>query len=179
MGTEDERLKEIEIAQVQLQKDFSILVSKQTETFNSQIQLDKTMSSVLAKLDARFDEVIQLEKTIRHFDDTIKDLSLKFERSPIEHSRLVAHETDKIWDNIRKQDSKFNDFKDRSHEAHTNLAVRIKAEIMTTAKNHINLLYACILIGSVMVGAFYIDIKDDIKTNHTLISDHDNKDKKK
>ena len=169
---EEERIIALEMYQVQLQKDFSILVNKQTEMFNQQIQLDKTMTSVLVKSDARFDELIQLEKTIRHFDDSIKELTIKFERSPVEHNRVVTSATEKLWEALREQELRFQDFKMESHNTHTNLAATIKKELMTTAKNHISLLYACVVLGALMVGAFYVDIKSDIKDNTDHIDDH-------
>ena len=169
---EEIRIRTLENSQGQLQKDFSIMVNKQTEIFNQQIQLDKSMTSILAKSDARFDDLIQLEKTIRHFDDSIKELSLKFERSPIEHNRVVTSATEKLWEALREQELRFQDFKMESHNVHTNLAETVKKDLMSTAKNHINLLYACVLVIFVMVGAFYVDIKSDIKDNKDHIDDH-------
>jgi len=168
----EERIKALEIAQVQFQKDLSSLVVKQTEIFNQQIQLDKTIVSVLAKLDARLEEEIQFTQTLRNLDNSVKSLSLKFERSPLEHNRVVTSATEKLWESLREHELRFQDFKMESHDVHTNLSKTIKTELIGTAKNHIKVLYSCIVLVSLMVSAFYIDMKKDINENSEHLSIH-------
>lgn len=168
----DARIIALEVAQTQTQKDLSSLATKQTEMFNQQIQLDKTMSSILIKLDSRFDYEEQLEKTIRHLDDTVNILNLKFERSPIEHNRVITNATDKLWDSIRNQETKFQSFKEKANLEHINIAKNVKLEIKTESANKIKIFSVLFLIIASLVSAFYYDMRSDIKTNTNHIDDH-------
>jgi len=168
----DERIKALEVAQVQLQKDLSHLAVKQTEIFNQQIQLDKTMSSILAKLDAKLDEENQLTLTIRHLDDSVKALGLKLEGMPIEHNRAIILATDRIWDSMRKQDIKLQDFKDKAHVEHDKMEERVKKELFGTAKTYVIGIVTVLGICGVLIGVMYFNMKEDINTNSIHIGDH-------
>lgn len=168
----EERIKALEITQVQFQKDLSQLVTKQTEIFNQQIMLDKTMSAVLAKLDARFDDEVQLEHTLRNLDDSVNTLALKLEGMPLEHNRSIVLATDKIWSSIRKQESKLQDFKDKAHIAHENIKTDVKTDIVGSAKNYTTVIATVLGICGILIGAMYFNLKEQVKSNSEHISKH-------
>lgn len=172
----EERVKALEIGQVQIQKDFSLLMSKQTEMFKQQIASDRTMASVLAKFEAKMEEETQLTLTIRNLDDSVKGLGLRLEGMPMEHNRVVTIATDRLWDSLRKQEAKLQSFKEKVHDDQIKTEVRIKKELVGTAKNYLAGISTVLVICGLLIGTMYFNMKDNVDRNTNHLTKHINND---
>lgn len=168
----EERIIALEVSHDQLQKDITGLVAKQTEMYKQQIHLDKTMSSILVKLEARFDEEANLDKTLRNLDDSVKVLGLKLEGMPVEHNRTVMLATDRIWDSLRKQDSKLQDFKHDAHKEHNDIRTNIKEEMLNSVKTYGSGIVLVLGVCGLLVASIYYDIQRHVELNSKNISQH-------